>query len=61
MSFQEHFGKLQLGQGVSAEALQISTLQTLLRKFSQQAKPCETDLKNKNQGINAVLFTVSLW
>lgn len=46
--------------GVSAEALQLSAIQVLLRKSSQQIKPLESDLKNKNQEINAVLFTVSL-
>lgn len=48
------------GQRVSAEAIQPSAIQMFLRKSSQQAKPRETNLKNKNQEINAVLFTVSL-
>ena len=45
---------------VSADTIQPAAIQMLLRKSSQQTKPRETSLKNKNQEINAVLFTVSL-
>lgn len=54
-------GKPHLGREVTTEAIQLWAIQMLLRKSSQQTKPRETNLKKKNQEINAVLFTVFLW